>query len=164
MKGKPLSRLVPDIKKGISNSTKRIARDVVLELKNIGPYWTGQFEESWRVDAPHTNEIDGIRDDEAELAKTGVIYKGDFLDKPLPSKITKFTVPKPVGQYGWGGYVIGNLMEYRLTAMDIIPGVRFYSKRRTADKYWFDTWYNDELLNTMKLAVFTELNKALDSK
>lgn len=168
MKAKPLNRLAADIKKGIANSTKKIARDVVLELKEAGPYWTGQFESSWRVDAPHTNEIDAIRPDESsyDVSEKAVIYKGETLKQPLPSKITKFTVPRVTGQYGWGGYVIGNLMEYRDEAMDLNPGRRlnYGNARRTAPKYWFDTWYNDELLNTMKLAVFTELNKALDSK
>ena len=42
-KKKDISQLVPDLKRGLSNSTYIAAQKISESLRDWGPYWTGQF-------------------------------------------------------------------------------------------------------------------------
>ena len=47
-----LKKLMADIrgfKEAASTAVERAAKDVVVELQDRGPYWTGEFYESWEV-------------------------------------------------------------------------------------------------------------------
>ena len=37
---------IQEIAKGVA---KEVAEDIAYDLKAAGPYWTGEFEEGWRV-------------------------------------------------------------------------------------------------------------------
>jgi hypothetical protein len=50
-RGKPLSQLSSDLRSGLALGMEIAARNITMELKRRGPYWTGQFEAAWEVAA-----------------------------------------------------------------------------------------------------------------
>ena len=110
-RGKPLSQLSSDLRSGLALGMELAARDITLELKRRGPYWTGQFEAAWEVAAGQVR-IDSNLGDQAtwEQIKNG----------PLSRQVTPVFVP-PADE-SLRGYTIGNLMEYADIAMDLEPG------------------------------------------
>lgn len=97
---------VENIKNEVSQEA---ARDVVLDLKEAGPYWSGDFESAWVV----------------KLGDTAISAKRQQSSREPASgrSLTPFTVPKPTGR-GSVNYTIGNEMEYRTIAMDLDPSKR----------------------------------------
>ncbi|MDI9407099.1 MAG: hypothetical protein QM522_10380 [Chitinophagaceae bacterium] len=106
------------------------ARNITMELKRRGPYWTGQFEAAWEVAAGQMR-IDSNLGDQAtwDQIKNG----------PKSRQITPVFVP-PANE-SLLGYTIGNLMEYADIALDLEPGddgrYRHERARATAEADWF---------------------------
>ena len=126
MTKKSLEQLIPDVRKALSKGMEKAADEVVVGLQDVGPHWTGQFAASWGIAVGQTT-IPGV----------------------TPLQDTWLMKPRGKNQYqpifrrnatGLEGYTIGNLTDYKLYAMDILPtsGVKRGDKPgRTADKDWF---------------------------
>lgn len=120
---------VENIKNEVSQEA---ARDIVLDLKEQGPYWSGDFESAWVVKLGDTR-INATRQQSTREPAAGRV-------------ITPVEIPKPSGRKSIS-YTIGNEMEYRGIALDLDP-----SKRRlfnadgsrkainTAPQDWYRTY------------------------
>ena len=132
-RGKPLSQLSSDLRSGLALGMELAARDITMDLKRRGPYWTGQFEAAWEVAAGQVR-IDSNLDDQATWKQ--------IKDGPLSRQVTPVFVP-PADE-SLRGYTIGNLMEYANIAMDLEPGgdgrYRHQRARATAKADWFTSY------------------------
>jgi len=99
---------VENIKNTVSQEA---AAQIVDDLKQVGPYWSGDFESAWVVKAGKTR-INATREPSGEAPRT-----------PRNQQITPVQIPKPVGRKSVE-YTIGNEMVYRDVAMDLDPGRR----------------------------------------
>lgn len=135
MAKKGIEQLVPDLKNALALSTKNVAHKVTIGLKEVGPYWTGQFESAWEVQVGQ-NGIPASLKDQTTYDKYGTIeYQGKKYPEPGDKVVTEPFVPEP---NKLNGYTIGNLMEYREEAMDLKPGVRTDNAANlTAREDWF---------------------------
>lgn len=129
---KPLSQLSSDLRSGLALGMEMAARNITMELKRRGPYWTGQFEAAWEVAAGQVR-IDSNLGDQATWDQIGP------KSKPKSRQVTPVFVP-PADERLLG-YTIGNLMEYADIAMDLEPGddgrYRHERARATAEADWF---------------------------
>ena len=137
---KPLSQLGQDLRSGLALSTELVARNVTLELKQRGPYWTGQFEKAWEVEVGQVPSGSILRD--AATMK-------EIDDGPKPRQITPVFVPPADDRLV--GYTISNLMEYAAIAMDLKPGddgmLRHQRPRATAEADWFENYLGGGAVN-----------------
>jgi len=96
----------------IEIASKEIAEDVaetvVYDLKRVGPYYSGDFEESWVV---RSGDVD-IPANRRPVERP---------NKRRPRQVTAVAIPDATIQNGVV-YTIGNQMVYRAIAMDIVPG------------------------------------------
>ena len=133
-KGKPLSALATDIKQGLALGMEAFARDVVINLKMDGPYWTGEFEANWRINLGWQREV--------EILKQGLPQDYDTPASPRPGGgYTEFRVPRMSEDLE--GYNIGNVMSYRNVATDLEPGEdgwRYDRDNPTAVQDWFTSY------------------------
>lgn len=118
---------VDNIKNEVS---QKAAEQIVLDLKEIGPYWTGTFEESWVV-RPGDTRIS---------ASTPARERTAFAQ---PRKVTPIQVAKPRGRKSVF-FTIGNTAQYRDIALDLVPGrVKALGPaggNETAPQDWFRTY------------------------
>jgi hypothetical protein len=124
-----VSTWVNNIKNTLSEEA---ARAIVTDLKEIGPYWTGQFEEAWRVKLGTSGFAateEPILSDEERRQMTG----------PFPRKVTETPIPKAKGRQSID-YSIGNITTYRDIALDLVPGRYEEGKRNTTDQDWYITY------------------------
>lgn len=128
-----LNAWIDNIKNELSENA---ARDIVIDLKIAGPYWSGEFEAGWVVKRGST----GV------AASTPSRYT--TTPEQQPRTITDVTIPPATGR-GDITYSISNKMAYRDIALDLIPDAtgkfRGDRPRRTADKYWYDTYVQTQL-------------------
>ena len=101
-----LNAWIDNIKNELSENA---ARDIVIDLKIAGPYWSGEFEANWVVKRGATG-----------VGATKESRFGDFPERQ-PRQITDITIP-PAGGRGDITYSIANQMEYRDVALDLLPG------------------------------------------
>lgn len=133
-RAKPLGQMLPDIRAGLALSTEIAARNITMDLKARGPYWTGEFEESWVVQ-PGQVQIESSKPETStwEQIKAG----------PAARKVTPVVV-SPADETVLAGYTIGNEIEYADIAMDLIPGdddrYRGERPRATAELDWFEKY------------------------
>jgi hypothetical protein len=103
---------IPGLRAWVDNCknvlSEEAARDIVIDLKLKGPYWTGEFEENWVV-------------------KRGAVGVGATKEptlrsnKPFPRNISDVEIPKATGRKSIT-YTISNAMKYRDFALDLVPG------------------------------------------
>lgn len=114
----------------VSRATSaKAAETIVYDLKRIGPYYSGEFEEAWVV-KPGDQRINA--------SKPSSLTQEERRDEslPFPKRVTPVDIPTlPKGAKS--EYSIGNEMEYRNVAMDLVPGRWGTGKRNTAEKDWF---------------------------
>ena len=115
---------VDNIKNTVSQEA---ATQIVDDLKQVGPYWSGDFEAAWVVKAGKTR-ISASRPGRSEQPP-----------QPRPRQITPVSVPKPTGRKSVE-YTIGNEMEYRNLAMDLEPGRIKGGGNETAEQDWYRTY------------------------
>ena len=109
----------------IQNEVSReAARQIVTDLKEVGPYWTGDFEEAWVVKAGSTS---------ITANKQGVPSRPK---EPYTRQITPVSVPRARGRRSIE-YTIGNEMIYRDVALDLEPGRIKTGGRETAEQDWY---------------------------
>jgi hypothetical protein len=114
---------VDNIKNEVS---QKAAEQIVLDLKEIGPYWTGTFEESWVV------RLGDVRIGASTPARERTPFA-------QPRKVTPIRVAKPRGRKSVF-FTIGNTAEYRNVALDLIPGRIKGGGNETAPQDWFRTY------------------------
>ena len=115
---------VDNIKNTVS---KEAAEQIVNDLKEVGPYWTGDFESAWVV-KPGTTRVSASRQPSGERPLT-----------PRGRQVTPVSVPPARGRKNVE-YTIGNEMEYRNVAMDLEPGRIKGGGNETAEQDWYRTY------------------------
>ena len=147
---KPLSQLVPDVREALEQALEEAATAVVYDLKADGPYWSGQFETLWQVNA-------GNKAIPANIATAPFVPP-----KALPRQITKVDVPESPNLEG---YTIGNRAQYRVYAMDLVPTPRGRqggnAPNATAPPNWFDTYINSKMQRRVN-TTFTNVFRRFD--
>lgn len=108
-------------------TAREAAAQIVDDLKQLGPYWTGTFERSWKIERGDVS----IPKTTPSPART---------PDPLPRQTTPTEVP-PLrsglfGRFRATNYTIGNTTQYREIAMDLAPG-RDKGGRLTAESDWY---------------------------
>jgi len=121
---------LPGLRTWVDNIKNEVSREaaeqIVLDLKEIGPYWTGTFEESWVV-RPGDVRI---------AASTPARERTPF---PKQRRITPIKVAEPKGRKSVF-FTIGNTTEYRNVALDLLPGRIKAGGNETAPQDWFRTY------------------------
>ena len=114
-----------------SEVAEKAVEDITTQLKIRGPYWTGEFEEAWEV----TNGKPIPADIPASGTKEERLAAG-----PQPRQVTRLrggvdfpSEPKK----GPVNYAIGNRMEYRAIAQDLVEGRIKGGGNETADQDWY---------------------------
>lgn len=113
----------------ISEKTASAAADeIVTDLKTEGPYYTGEFEEAWRV-LPEDTPVTPNKPSSLTTRERWQAFEDGSL--PFNRRITDTEVPQ-----GYSTLTIGNEMQYRAIAMDLMPG-RTPKDGNTAPQDWF---------------------------
>ena len=131
--GKPLTQMVPDFREALEEGVQQATETVVRDLQEAGPYWTGFFADMWQVNVGKT----AVR---ANLYSMEPVSEEPKTDRDY---VAVFVPESPDLQ----GYTIGNRANYRLYAMDILPGGPRDNPdaRITAPKDWYDKYINSEM-------------------
>ena len=126
---------VENIKNEVSQET---AREIVKDLQFLGPWYSGDFGNNWVVRS-------GITSIGATKKRRSSF---EFLtpDAARPNSkpgTTQAQMPGPLGGVPRArgrksiNYTIGNRMEYRNIALDLVPGRYEDGKRNTAIQDWY---------------------------
>lgn len=107
--------------------SEEAARQITTDLKEIGPYWSGDFEAAWVVKKGNAR-IKATRKPSGEQPAT-----------PRTRKVTPVNVPKQTGRSS-NSYTIGNEMVYRNVALDLEPGRIKSGGNETAPQDWYRTY------------------------
>ena len=122
------STWVDNIKNEVS---REAARQITTDLKEIGPYWSGDFEEAWVV-----------KQGSSPIKATKQPF-GESPSQPYTRQVTPVSVPPAKGRKSVQ-YTIGNEMSYRNVAMDLEPDstgkYRGERKGRTVEPDWYRTY------------------------
>ena len=132
---------VSNIKNTLS---EELVEQVITDLKNKGPYWTGTFEKNWVVQKGSTSI----------QANSGLEVRGGIKDYQGPTR--NYTIPKATGRKSQI-YTIGNTTSYRDIAMDLDP-----ERRRTTPEGKMNTAEPDWYLNYMQNEIYSVVPKVVD--
>jgi hypothetical protein len=117
------------IREAARESLQEAAATTVRALQEAGPYWDGYFANAWEV-----------REGNVEIPAT---TKGQIPSSETPQENRVFTDPIVPQADLRRGYTIGNSMEYRDIAMDLVPGGHGFFRGdlpgATAPRDWFTT-------------------------
>ena len=133
-----LNAWVDMIKNEISETA---ARDIVIDLKIKGPYWSGEFEANWVVKRGSTG-----------VAATKQSQYGYFPERK-ERDITDVIIPPAKGR-GNITYSISNAMRYRDVALDLLPGRlskagnTSYADQPAQD--WYQTYADTQLRDRLQ--------------
>jgi hypothetical protein len=115
------------IREAARQSLEEAAATTVRALQEAGPYWDGYFTNAWEV-----------REGNVEIPAT---TQGQRPSSRAPQGEPVFTDPVVPRADLRRGYSIGNSMEYRDVAMDLVPGghgvYRGDLPGATAPRDWF---------------------------
>lgn len=113
------------------------AEQVVKEVKIAGPYYSGEFERNWVVLPGATNV-------------PGNVKSGTRPRIPQNRTITRTPIPKPQN----GALTIGNRMDYKEIAQDLLPGrLKEGGGAGSANQDWFTTYATSQIQNALKKGV-----------
>lgn len=114
----------------------KAAENITEDLKTLGPYYSGEFEEGWIVKSGSVSIPANKSTSFTVREKWQGWEDGSF---PFPRRITPVDIPRQsLGDHYI--YTIGNEMDYRLYAMDLLPG-RTPKPGNTAPQDWFVTYF-----------------------
>ena len=103
---------------------------IVEELQNEGPAYTGEFRNAWKVVPGVGKRIPAVQETQySSKERKAFKFKG-------PEAREDIEVPKLTGR-GSNGYTIGNVMDYRDIALDLVPGRYQNGKKNTAPQDWY---------------------------
>ena len=129
------------VKKIGQELSENAARDIVIDLKVLGPYWSGEFESHWVV-------VKGNKEIPMNLeSRFGAFPPRKDRD------ITDVVIPK-ANKRGDTIYTIGNRMNYAKIALDLVPGrlgksgTLSYSDQPPQD--WYDKYRTLDLADRLK--------------
>lgn len=99
----------------LDRTARKAVQTVVADLQRLGPWWTGDFAKSWVVQVGDVN-IPASRS--SNRSASGRPAKQPRATLPL------VTIPRISGRQAFQGgrYTIGNTIEHRSLAMDLLPG------------------------------------------
>ena len=121
---------IPGVRTWVDNIKNQVseeaAKQITMDLKELGPYWTGVFERSWVVRAGDVRIV----------ASTPSEQRTPY---PKPRRITPVSVPKAKGRKSVF-FTIGNTAEYRNVALDLVPGRIKNGTTATAVQDWFRSY------------------------
>ena len=133
-----LNAYIDNIKNELSEN---VVRDIIIDLKIAGPYWSGEFEQNWV----------------AKRGATGVAASKAPASEDFPEResrtITDVEIPPAQGR-GDITYSISNRMEYRDIALDLVPGRlgatgnKSYADQPAQD--WYETYVRSQLRSRIK--------------
>jgi hypothetical protein len=113
------------------------AKQVVQELKVAGPYYSGEFERNWVV-VPGAKNI------------PGTVTEGTRPKVARNRIITQTPIPQPQND----SLTIGNRMDYKLVAQDLVPGrLKEGGGAGSANQDWFTTYASSQIQNALKKGV-----------
>ena len=152
---RPLKNASRDLMQAFSEGMEEVARNITADLKDKGPYWSGQFYDLWVVEAGDVGILKNIPTAIRPVPKTPGSRPSYAASKAMVS------VPRSTLQQG---YTIGNRANYALYAMDLLPtptGRRSPTfttmngkpVRLTAPKFWFDTYMNSQAGKTVNASL-----------
>lgn len=109
------------------------AEEIVMDLKKKGPYFSGEFEENWVV-------VTGDRripaDKKSSLTQAEKWQSWESGELPFSRRVTPVDIPT-LSKGQPPEYTIGNRMEYRNIALDLVPGRFSPGRNNTAPKDWY---------------------------
>jgi len=149
---KSFKDLVRDILYAGAEISRETATQLVHDLQNRSPYWDGYFANEWVVR-------------QGNVDVPALLKEANPSPTPQSKDITYATVPDPKKEGNAFVYTIGNQMEYRAIAMDLVPGRNAEgNKLNYVPKGWFETYsQGGEKLLVMQKATF-RLFRALGFK
>jgi len=136
--GSALKKLKRDVNRAAFEANRSAAVQIVNDLKREGPYWDGLFEMAWEVrvgygELPIPADQKGF--DQQERSATANTPSRTYISlDDVPSRV-KFTDTQTPD------IAIGNRMEYRDIALDLVPGRwRGGMPPNTAPQDWYTTY------------------------
>ena len=144
-----LTTWVENIKNELSQET---AREIVKDLQYLGPWYSGEFGKNWVVRAGQTsigatkkrpNSFNFLNPDADTPNSKPLDDEGKPSRSAMPGPAGG--VPRPKGRKSIF-YTIGNRMEYRNIALDLVPGRFDKNKRNTAPQDWYVLYAEGGLL------------------
>ena len=118
-----------------STGPPNVAEGIAKDLQNAGPAWSGQFRNAWVIKRGDAI-IDASRPDDGR----------DPTSMPRPDARQNIVAPR----FSVGGtrvigsdevfFTVGNEMEYRDIALDLVPGRIKSGGNETAVQDWFVTY------------------------
>lgn len=124
--------------------SEELTEQIVIDLKNKGPHWTGQFERSWVV----------VKGSTSIPATDGPIMPKKVEDYQGPTR--NYTIPEATGRKTQV-YTIGNKTTYRDIAMDLDP-----ERLRVGDGNKMNTAEPDWYLNYMQNGIYSVFPAVVD--
>lgn len=128
---KKLNELMPDLKGAIKKGMINASKAVVQDLRNEGPFWSGDLYANWIVQEgpdPVENNLKGETMEDVPERRSRPT-------RPIP-------VPAPVDFQLEKGLAIGNRMQYVDFAADLKPqGDTFRYERPNADANSSPRWF-----------------------
>ena len=118
----------------IKNVTAKEAAELIVEeLQNDGPAWGGEFRNAWKI-------LPGTKGRIRATQETRFDTEDRLLFDPSNAEPREKIKAPPLKGRGDNGYTIGNAMEYRDIALDLVPGRWDVNKVNTAPKDWYVTF------------------------
>jgi len=135
--GRAFQTLKREIQRGINRDayamTRRAALQIVNDLKERGPYWDGYFELAWEVQPGDVN---------IPADQRGAAVASPQAQPRQVSKLTLSDIPNQRVDYrSVPSLTIGNRMEYRDVALDLVPGRIKAEGGGTAEQDWYIRYY-----------------------
>mgnify|MGYP007062049800 CR=1 FL=1 len=122
----------------VSQATARLAAGkIVVDLVKIGPWYSGEFAESWVV-KPGKAPIRATKEPKSPRPK----------EKTPRRPVGNIPFPATLRGSGYSSYVIGNQMTYRNVAMDLVPGRVERAAQLSAPRDWYRLYIEGGVMAT----------------
>jgi hypothetical protein len=107
-----------DIQKAAISALRNAAKEVLNDLAEAGPAWSGEFRDSWYVETTDGERGVKVGGDDGKYN----LFNIPLLSKQGRSARGQFTKARPPSNIGSIELLIGNFSPYAQEAMDLIPG------------------------------------------
>ena len=135
------------VRRATKSAMEALAYNTVRELQEAGPFWDGNFANSWDV-LPGSVNVAATKPGKLPFSETA--QPRSYVEPQIPETDLR------------RGYTIGNRMEYRAIAMDLVPGRIKKGGNETAEQDWYDTLMGGgELIRVNKVKAEQAFRKEL---